>query len=807
MMMLARICAAGAALAQLVHGKNSSSAYPLETQTFQYKYSSVAITGGGFITGIIAHPKEQALMYARTDIGSSYRWDGLQDQWVPLTDFISEADVNYLGTETFALDPTDPDRLYLAQGQYTNQNNSAFFVSADRGATFEIYPAPFPMGANELGRNNGERLAVNPFNPSELYMGTRTQGLWKSTDQAATWTNITNYPDASANGIGIVFVLFDPQNEGTIYAGATVPNGLYVTTDGGETWSSLPGQPQDWEGVTTDPEHPPASTGPQPMKAALASNGLLYVTYADFPGPYGVQYGSVWSYNTTSSQWTDITPGAGNSSPAPFTPQTFAPGGYCGLSVDGKDPNTLVVVSLDREPGPALDSMYLSRDGGATWKDVTQLSSPPDTGGYWGHPIEQAALKDGTPVPWLSFNWQKPWGGYGAPSPIVGLAKFGWWITAVLIDPFNSDHVMYGTGATIWSTDNLNRVEADQAPDWYIQAQGIELNAVLAMISPTDGANLYSGLGDISGMRHDNLSVPQPMFGSPGFSNLDGLDWAGNAPNVITRSGASGVSYEDGCGNGAYSTDGGLSWVKFLTCVPGVGTQTWVNGFIAVDASGQYFVWASRSSVAPANASGPYATSDFGKTWTSPQGLDVQTGNLCADKVQPQTFYAFDAGVWYISTDGGASYTSRPASETGLPDGAGAVPVVNFGQAGEVWLPLGSDGLWHTVNFGRTWTAMPGSLTTSQFSVGAPAPGGTGPALFLWGKVATEGAQGLYRSDDSGESWVRINDDAHQYGGPKRIVADTRVYGRVYLGTFGRGMVYADIAGDGSGVLPGTFGI
>jgi hypothetical protein len=40
---------------------------------------------------------------------------------------------------------------------------------------------------------------------------------------------------------------------------------------------------------------------------------------------------------------------------------------------------------------------------------------------------------------------------------------------------------------------------------------------------------------------------------------------------------------------------------------------------------------------------------------------------------------------------------------------------------------------------------------------------------------------------------VRINDDSHQYGWISPIAGDPRIYGRVYLGTNGRGVVYGDI--------------
>ncbi|WP_416986704.1 hypothetical protein [Streptomyces sp. T028] len=51
----------------------------------------------------------------------------------------------------------------------------------------------------------------------------------------------------------------------------------------------------------------------------------------------------------------------------------------------------------------------------------------------------------------------------------------------------------------------------------------------------------------------------------------------------------------------------------------------------------------------------------------------------------------------------------------------------------------------------------------------------------------------VYRSDDGAKSWVRINDDHHQWGWTGEIiVGDPRVYGRVYLATNGRGIQYGE---------------
>jgi hypothetical protein len=88
---------------------------------------------------------------------------------------------------------------------------------------------------------------------------------------------------------------------------------------------------------------------------------------------------------------------------------------------------------------------------------------------------------------------------------------------------------------------------------------------------------------------------------------------------------------------------------------------------------------------------------------------------------------------------------------------------------------------------------------------GKAAPGRSYPAVFLVGTV--DGVKGVYRSDDTGASWLRVNDDAHQYGNMGEALAgDPRIYGRVYLGTNGRGILYGDRTGAPPTTPPPTIG-
>jgi hypothetical protein len=688
-----------------------------------YTWQNVQVVGGGFVSGIITHPGQRDLMYARTDIGGAHRWDAASRRWVPLTDWVSAADWNTLGIESIAVDPTDPNRLYLAAGMYSNSwaGNGAFLRSTDQGRSFDRSSVPFQMGGNMDGRFAGERLAVNPLNPSELYFGSRNNGLWKSPDYAATWSQVSTFPITGAtNGIGIVFVVFDPASAGTVYAGvSSATTGLYRSADNGATWQAVPGQP----------------TGLLPNHGALSSDGVMYLTYGDQPGPNNMTNGAVWKYNTKEGTWTNVTPPTPNGASLWY--------GFGGVAVDAAHPGTVMVSTMDRWwPG---DDIYRSTDGGAHWTSINSLST-----------------RDSSLAPWL--NW-------GASS-----AALGHWIGDVEIDPFNPDHVLYVTGATIWASQDVTRVDSGGVSHWFVGAKGLEETAVLRLISPPSGAHLLSVVGDIGGFRHDSLNVSSPsgMFTNPLMSTTTDIDFAELNPAIVARVGWANNQH------GGYSKDGGTTWTPFAADAPGAPNGP---GWIAVSADGSAFLWS------PSQGTLSYSR-DNGATWTAsagaPSGLPV-----AADRVNPAKFYIFNpgAGNVYVSTDGGSSFAVKAL---GLPRGDTRAVRPLPGTEGDLWLPL-KGGLYHSMDSGASFVRLDTVNQATAIGFGKPAPGATYPALYLSGWV--NAAPGVYRSTDAGANWIRINDDAHQYGGVSVITGDPRIFGRVYLGTNGRGILYGDLLG------------
>ncbi|MFF4305421.1 1,4-beta-glucanase [Streptomyces sp. NPDC001601] len=691
-----------------------------------YRWRNAVIGGTGFVTGVLFHPTTPGLAYARTDIGGAYRWDARTARWTPLTDHLGWDDWNLLGVEAMAVDPAHPDRLYLALGTYAQSwaGNGAVLRSDDRGTTWTRTDLTVKLGANEDGRGMGERLLVDPRDSDTLWLGTRHDGLLKSTDRGASWAQDGGFPATpSASGQGVSLLVAAGR---AVYAGWADGDGsaaavsLYRTTDGA-TWEAVPGGPT-------------GTSARIPVRAAYDRHAReLYVTYADAPGPNGQTDGSVHKLATGTGRWTEVTP------VAPGAGDTF---GYGGVAVDARRPGTVVVSTNNR--WTAVDTLYRTTDGGRTWTS-----------------LKESAVFDVSETPFLKWGGAEP--------------KFGWWIQAVAVDPYDSEHVVYGTGATLYGTRDLVH--------WAPEVRGLEETSVLQLVSPPVGeAHLLSGSGDIGVLYHERLtaSPSRGMATNPVFGSATGLAQAAGRPAYVVRAG-----WGDN-GNGAFSEDGGRTWALFAA-QPSLAHDA--PGPIAANADGSVLLWSFvhwDGTKYPAHRS-----DDNGATWTEISSFP-KGATPVADPADPTLFYAYDTdtGTLQASTDSGLSFTARA---TGLPSGDSQFQLVAApGRSGDLWLGVKWNGLYRSTDGGATFAKVAGCRAAYTLGFGKAADGAGYPAIYLVG--STESITAVHRSDDEAGSWVRINDDRHQWGWTgQAVTGDPRVYGRVYLATNGRGIQYGDL--------------
>jgi hypothetical protein len=750
---------AGTPPALAAHG-NAKVALAADT----YTWKNARIDGGGFVPGIVFNRSEKNLAYARTDIGGAYRWQQSTKTWTPLLDSVGWDDWGHTGVVSLASDSVDPDKVYAAVGTYTNSwdpGNGAVLRSSDRGASWQKADLPFKLGGNMPGRGMGERLAIDPNKDSVLYLGAPSgKGLWRSTDSGVSWSQVTNFPNVgnyaqdpsdtsgyASDNQGIVWVTFDESTgtsgsaTKTVYVGvADKDNAVYRSTDAGATWTRLAGQP----------------TGYLAHKGVLdAEHGYLYLAYSDKGGPYDGGKGRLWRYATASGTWTDISPVA--------EADTYY--GFSGLTVDRQHPGTVMATAYSSWwPDTQL---FRSTDSGGTWTKAWDYTSYPNRANRYTIDVSSS--------PWLTFG--------ANPSPPEQAPKLGWMTESLEIDPFDSNRMMYGTGATLYGTEDLTKWDSGGQFTVKPMVRGLEETAVNDLASPPSGAPLLSALGDIGGFRHTDLTkVPSMMFTSLTFTTTTSLDFAETNPNTVVR-----VGNLDSGPHIAFSTDNGANW--FAGADPsGVSG----GGTVAAASDGSRFVWS------PAGTGVQYTTG-FGSSWSASSG--IPSGAVVeSDRVDPKTFYGFKSGKFYVSSDGGASFTASSAS--GLPSGDSVRFKALPGTKGDVWLAGGASdgayGLWHSTDGGASFTRLAGVEQADTIGFGKAATGASYQTLYTSAKIG--GVRGLFRSTDKGATWTRINDDAHQWGWTGgAITGDPRVYGRVYVSTNGRGVVYGDTSDTGGG--------
>jgi hypothetical protein len=556
--------------------------------------------------------------------------------------------------------------------------------------------------------------------------------------------------------------------------GTPVYSSIYRSVDSGATWQAVPSQPTSI--ANPGGGSSPANYNLTPIHAAFgpdgvtSSQGSLYITYFSDQGP-GDSYpgaGVVYEYTPTvgtpggPGTWTNITPSSIRSS--------SDDGGYSGITLDAERSGVIMVSTMDDYAN--VDAIYRSLNYGQTWTIMEQNKS--------------GALNDDAFSPWLDF---------GTPALLVGTEN---WPSALAIDPFNSNHAVFGSGATLWDTQNLTATDVNQQPIFSVGAYGsapsgvkqvfggssIEETVVNALSSPPTGAPLLSAVGDDGTFVHTSLDA-SPALGAdsnPLFTTGTSVDFAQNLALTIVRVGmgtnlysTTAPSYQSNgtlctaqtpsgttctqvqvplllatsATQGAQSSTGQNGWQGYPTLYAAPNLQSVTpttqmsagGGTVAISADATSIVWATVDFP-------PACSGDGGNTWT-PAVNGIIGAQVVSDRVTPGQYYMYDrtSGKLLMGAATVSPVTSSNAfqcsltfnTQTTLPANSSGQLTASFGGSGDVWLAINGSSLASANGLYHSTNAgktltLTGAFTQA-YAVGVGAPA-TSSAISAYSKPA-----------------------------------------------------------------------
>jgi photosystem II stability/assembly factor-like uncharacterized protein len=237
---------------------------------------------------------------------------------------------------------------------YIGVNNGGVWKSTDTGRTWTPIFDGQPTGS--IGA-----LAVAPSNPEVIYVGSGEglrrpdlstgDGIYRSTDGGNTWIHL-----GLRDGQQITNILVDPHDPNRVFVavlghpyGPNPERGLFRSTDGGENWQKI--LYQDENTGATDLAFDP--TNPQIVYAVLwSSRRPPWTTGAPLEGHTGGLFKSTDGGDT----WKPLSKGL------PTNEQGL---GRIGIGIAPNDPNRIYALV---DAGSDVGGLFRSDDAGESWK-------------------------------------------------------------------------------------------------------------------------------------------------------------------------------------------------------------------------------------------------------------------------------------------------------------------------------------------------------------------------------------------------------------------------------------------------------
>lgn len=365
--------------------------------------------------------------------------------------------------------PGNPDIVYVASA------SGGLWKTTNGGITWQ--PIFERQGTISIGD-----VALEPGNPDVIWVGTGESnvrnsvsfgdGIYKSTDGGHTWTNM-GLRDTRC----ISKILVNPRNPDIVYVGALGhvwgPNedrGVFVTTDGGRTWTKT---------LYIDQNHGVADLALDPTNPNIVYAAMWAFKRTPWTHTSGSERGGIFKSLDAGRTWKKLTEGL---------PKLI---GRIGVAVAQSNPNVVYAIMEAKE-----GTLYRSDDRGETWRNVSKQTSIVSRGFYYTRvrvdPINENRVYAVASTLFVSIDGGRTF------RPISGSTHVDF--HALWIDPLNPKRIWQGQdggaafsndqGQTWRTVENLPvgqfyQIHADNRQPFYYIMGGLQDNGTWAGPSRT----------------------------------------------------------------------------------------------------------------------------------------------------------------------------------------------------------------------------------------------------------------------------------------------------------------------------------
>jgi photosystem II stability/assembly factor-like uncharacterized protein len=648
-------------------------------------------------------------MYVATRSGGLWKTTNAGTTWTAISDSVGAAAVGAV-----AIAPSSPNVVWMGTGDQANARSSysgkGVFKSIDAGATWQL--------AGLQDSHHIARIVIHPKNPDVVYVAAvghlfsrnEERGVFRTLDGGKTWKRVLSVND----GVGAIDLVVNRRTPSVLYAAmydkerrpwqiveSGPESGIYRTVNAGDIWQRLSG------GLPTGKigrigldlyqrnplvlyaliENQNAKPGADADAAARGGGPLS-------PLASGIIGNELYRTDDGGKSWrrvTDVNVAGGK-----------APYSFNQVRINPHDDQTVIVTS---------DSMYISRDGGKTWKSDFMRGVFGDFRSMWWDPEDRdriilgsdggvsVSLDGGRTGDYspnmgigeayaLGVDMDDPYNVYagfqdhdswkGPSNSPTGRISLEHWVTVGpgdgmynVVDPIDSRWV-YNTREQnqLGRLDQRSGVRTGIAPTRPAGQPRLRYNWIAPIaLSPHNPQILYAGAQVL--LRSLNRGDTWEEI-SPDLTTNDSSRIGLNVPYcTITsisesalRPGVIWVGTDDGKVQ-VTQNHGGL-WTDATPALVSVGARAdrWVSRVFASPHDPATAFVAKNGFRNDDFAPYLYRTTDYGKTWTAVSGnlLNAPINVVVQDRRSAQLLVVGnDVGV-FVSIDGGARWSRLKAN-------------------------------------------------------------------------------------------------------------------------------------------------